>query len=151
MSFPNQTQKTNYEIITSHKDVTVNMKGNFSQNGNTHLWYLLKYSFYAEKWYPYYKRPLCATKEPTKQNIYFSSYPLSWPIYGPSCNEVSVTRVATHNLVPRYEPQAFVPFIKVAQKGCLDQGEAAPAGPCCVYTGFLTNLTCDTKTFWTRV
>lgn len=111
MSFPNQTQKTNYEIITSHKDVTVNMKGNFSQNGNTHLWYLLKYSFYAEKWYPYHKRPLCATKEPTKQNIYFSSYPLSWPIYGPSCNKVSVTRVATHNLVPRYEPQAFAPFI----------------------------------------
>lgn len=50
--------------------------------------------FHDEKSYPYQKRLMCY-KTPTKQNIYFSSYPLSWPIFGLFCHKAPVTCIAT--------------------------------------------------------
>lgn len=39
----------------------------------------------------------------------------------------------------------------MAQKEWLGQGEEASAVVCCVYTGFLSNVTCITETLWTSV
>lgn len=69
-----------------------------------------------------------------KHLFFFLSFVLTY--FWPFCHPVSVTCITKRNLLPRYVPQASVHFIS-GTKGCSDQGEAAPAGPCCAYTGFL--------------